>query len=108
MPQQPKMKMMREMKRMGPITDKEYKMFEKIDYEGDFDKEMSKYEKPRSQRSQKSRDMMRTSKPEVRETKQDMIRRKKKDLGMVGQITEGEMARIKRSMTAQERKMFNK
>lgn len=89
---------------MGVIPDKERKMLEKIDYAGDFDKELAKYEKPRRQ---KSRDMMRTSKPEVRETKQDMIRRKKKDLGIVGQLSESELKTMKRSMSANERKMLS-
>lgn len=97
--------MMKPYKGMGSITGKERKMLEKIDYAGDFDRELAKFEKPRRQ---KAREMMRTSKPEVMETKQDMIRRKKKDLGLRGQITEGEMASIKRSMTAKERKMLNK
>jgi hypothetical protein len=128
MPQQPKkMMMMKPYKNMGAITNKERKMLEKIDYAGDFDRELAKFEKvvapkkidrdvakfgkivsPKEPRRQQAREMMRTSKPEVRETKQDMIRRKKNDLGIRGQITEGEMARIKRSMTAKERNMFNK
>jgi hypothetical protein len=110
MPNQPKKMMMKPYKKMGVITDKERKMLEKIDYAGDFDKELAKYEKIpklKSDRSQKSRDMMRTSKPEVRETKQDMIRRKKKESGIVGQLTESELKTMKRSMSANERKMLS-
>ena len=78
------------MKGKGVITDNELKMMEKAD------------------RQSKAKSMMRTSKPEVRETKRQMINRKKKDLGIVGQLTEGELSSIKRSMTADERRMFNK
>ena len=121
--------MMKPYKKMGVITDKERKTLEKIDYAGDFDRELAKFEevvvpkskgmdktgygpkiydvRPKSSRSQKARDMMRTSKPELRETKQDMIRRKKKDLGIVGQLSESELESVKRSMSGKERKMFN-
>lgn len=78
------------MKGKGVITDNERKMIEKYD------------------RRLKAKSMMRTSNPEVRETKRQMINRKKKDLGIVGQLTEGELSSIKRSMTADERRMFNK
>lgn len=105
--------MMKPYKKMGAITDKERKTLEKIDYSGDFDRELAKFEKiavPKakgSNRSKQARDMMRTSKPEIRETKQDLIRRKKKDLGIVGQLTDSELKSLKRSMSANERKMFN-
>ena len=113
---------------MGAIPDKERKMLEKIDYAGDFDKELAKYEKPRRQQA---RDMMRTSLPtepryredvdpdgsdledmkagriKPKETKQDLIRRKKKELGIVGQLTESELKTMKRSMSANERKMLS-
>jgi hypothetical protein len=127
MPNQPKKMMMKPYKKMGVITDKERKMLEKIDYAGDFDRELAKFEdvvvpkskgmdktgygpnavRTKSNRRQQARDMMRTSKPEVRETKQDMIRRKKKDLGIVGQLTESELKTMKRSMSANERKMLS-
>lgn len=106
MPQQPRkqMMMMKPYKKMGVITDNERKMLEKIDYAGDFDKEIAKYEKPRRQQA---REMMRTSNPEVRETKKDMIRRKKKEFGIVGQLTDSELKMMKRSMSAKERKMLS-
>ena len=121
---------------MGAIPDKERKMLEKIDYAGDFDKELAKFEKiatpkSKSNRRQQARDMMRTSLPtepryredvdpdgsdledmkagriKPKETKQDLIRRKKKDLGIVGQLTESELETMKRSMSANERKMLS-
>ena len=86
--------------------------------------------RPKSSRRQQARDMMRTSLPtepryredvdpdgsdiedmkagriKPRETKQDMIRRKKKELGIVGQLTESELKTMKRSMSENERKML--
>lgn len=151
MPNQPnkmtKAKLMREMSRMGPLTDRDRKRIEKIDfskidvpegkgldrtgygqnvmrtrkdYEDDFDKELAKFEKvvgvetkrdrdlkDKAARQLRAKSMMRTSKPEVRETKQDMILRKKKDLGIVGQLSESDLESVKRSMSGKERKMFN-
>jgi hypothetical protein len=126
MPNQPKKMMMKPHKNMGAITNKERKMLEKIDYAGDFDRELAKFEKvvapkkidrdvaklgkivsPKEPRRQQARDIMRTSKPELRETKQDMIRRKKKELGIVGTLTESELKTMKRSMSADERKMLS-
>jgi hypothetical protein len=90
MPNQPKKMMMKPYKKMGVITDKERKMLEKIDYAGDFDKELAKFEKvdgvetkrdrelkDKAARQLRAKSMMRTSKPELRDTKRDMTSRKK-------------------------------
>lgn len=118
--------MMKPYKKMGVITDKERKTLEKIDYSGDFDRELAKFEKiavpkakgmdktgygpnterNKSNRSKQARDMMRTSKPEVRETKQDIVRRKKKEFGIAGQLTESELEAIKDSLSSKEYKIL--
>lgn len=104
------------------------KPLKKIDYAGDFDKEFAKFEKvvtpkSKSNRRQQARDMMRTSLPtepryredvdpdgsdleDMKAAKRDLIRRKKKEFGIVGQLTESELKTMKRSMSENERKML--
>ena len=79
--------------------------------------------RPKSSRRQQARDMMRTSLPtepryredvdpdgsdleDMKVAKRDLIRRKKKEFGIVGQLTESELKTMKRSMSENERKML--
>jgi hypothetical protein len=44
---------------------------------------------------------------DMKTAKRDLIRRKKKEFGIVGQLTESELKTMKRSMSANERKMLS-